>query len=112
MHTSFGGRPAWIKMASLFNGRSATETKIVRNRGSSKCLYLSRFSRCVNLIGLDRVIQYAAASRSITIVSGILGRPAKPGDEDLLQSKDSKTARPSAPAARSGAARRRRSRNR
>jgi hypothetical protein len=30
---------------------------------------------------LDRAIQYAAASRLITNVSGILGRPVKPGDD-------------------------------
>src|SRR5258708_451341 len=74
-----------------------------RRGGARKQLVVTR---------LDRVIQYAAASQSITIVSGIPGRPVKPGDDDLLQWKDSKTARPSAPAARSGAARRRRSRNR
>jgi hypothetical protein len=30
---------------------------------------------------LDRAIEYAAASRSISNVSGILGRPVKPGDD-------------------------------
>jgi hypothetical protein len=30
---------------------------------------------------LDRAIQYAAASRFILNVSGILGRPVKPGDD-------------------------------
>jgi hypothetical protein len=30
---------------------------------------------------LDRAIQYAAASRSIAGVSGILGRPVSPGDD-------------------------------
>jgi hypothetical protein len=30
---------------------------------------------------LDRAIQYAAASRSISNASGILGRPVKPGDD-------------------------------
>jgi hypothetical protein len=32
---------------------------------------------------LDRVIQYAAAFRLITNVSGILGRPVKPGDDSF-----------------------------
>src|SRR5260370_17056411 len=75
MPTSFGGRPASIKMASLFNGRSATDTKIVRNRGSSKCLYLSRFSRCVNLIGLDRATQYPAALVIKQKCRGVLDHP-------------------------------------
>ncbi len=30
---------------------------------------------------LDRAIQYAAASRLNTTVSGILGHPVKPGDD-------------------------------
>jgi hypothetical protein len=30
---------------------------------------------------LDRAIQYAAASRFISNVSGILGRPVEPGDD-------------------------------
>src|SRR6266851_5482361 len=45
---------------------------------SSKSLILSRFLRCVNHVGLDRTIQYAAASRLFLGVSGILGRPVKP----------------------------------
>jgi len=31
---------------------------------------------------LDRTIQYAAASRLFSGVSGILGRPVKPGDDE------------------------------
>jgi len=33
---------------------------------------------------LDRAIQYAAASRLNTTVSGILGRPVKPGDDAVF----------------------------
>jgi hypothetical protein len=32
---------------------------------------------------LDRGIQYAAAGRFITAVSGILDRPVKPGDDSV-----------------------------
>jgi hypothetical protein len=33
------------------------------------------------VVRLDRTIQYAAASRLFSGVSGILGRPVKPGDD-------------------------------
>jgi hypothetical protein len=32
---------------------------------------------------LDRVIQYAAAGRLRCTLSGVLGRPVKPGEDDL-----------------------------
>jgi hypothetical protein len=35
---------------------------------------------------LDRAIQYAAASQLNTTVSGILGRPVKPGDDSCEDS--------------------------
>jgi len=41
----------------------------------------ARESHSVVVARLDRAIQYAAASRSILDVSGILGRPVKPGDD-------------------------------
>jgi hypothetical protein len=34
------------------------------------------------VVRLDRTIQYAAASRLFAGVSGILGRPVKPGDDE------------------------------
>ncbi|PPQ17888.1 hypothetical protein CV770_18115, partial [Bradyrhizobium sp. AC87j1] len=37
--------------------------------------------RCVNMLGLDRGIQYAAASQYTSPVSGILDRPVEPGDD-------------------------------
>jgi hypothetical protein len=39
-------------------------------------------SRGTVVVRLDRTIQYAAASRLFSGVSGILGRPVKPGDDE------------------------------
>ncbi len=53
MHTSLDQRRTPMKKASLFNARSATAIVVFRKpgvRGSSKCLYLSRFWGCVNPI--------------------------------------------------------------
>jgi len=40
-----------------------------------------RAPQIVVITRLDRVTQYAAASRFITTFSGILDRPVKPGDD-------------------------------
>jgi len=37
----------------------------------------------VHIVGLDRVIQYAAALMLKCEGSGILGRPVKPGDDSF-----------------------------
>jgi hypothetical protein len=42
------------------------------------------------------MIQYAAASRFITTVPGIPGRPVKPGDDDLWWGDDGLWVRPRA----------------
>jgi hypothetical protein len=44
------------------------------------CEQAARHNKTV-IARLDRAIQYAAASRLNTTVSGILGRPVKPGDD-------------------------------
>jgi hypothetical protein len=44
------------------------------------CEQAARHNKTV-IARLDRAIQYAAASRSNTTVSGKLGRPVKPGDD-------------------------------
>jgi hypothetical protein len=43
MHTSFGWHGGFDKIASLFNDRERAAAKSLENRGSAKCLYLSRF---------------------------------------------------------------------
>jgi len=44
------------------------------------CEQAARHNKTV-IARLDRATQYAAASRLNTTVSGILGRPVKPGDD-------------------------------
>src|SRR5580704_6144636 len=50
-------------------------------------------SRCVNQLGLDRGIQYAAAFDSSRGVSGILGRPVKCADDGGVSREDYRDAR-------------------
>jgi hypothetical protein len=53
-----------------------TQPHIVVARGKAAATIKTVVAR------LDRAIQYAAASRFIISVSGILGRPVKPGDDN------------------------------
>jgi hypothetical protein len=52
------------------------------------CAQAARDNKTV-IARLDRAIQYAAVSRLDTTVSGILGRPVKPGDDrDVIAGLD------------------------
>ena len=63
---------------------SLTQPQLVIPRGKAVATIKTVIAR------LDRAIQYAAASRFIINVSGILGRPIKSGDDSVFVSSFSR----------------------